>query len=104
MGLVFVPCSVHATRKKASPLAGLVNVAFTGFAPLFSLIALLNGSAPPVPAPSSADAPLISSLRPPLSSASKKNSLRSSAMSTPSQTAVNLPEDRKGVGGWPAST
>src|SRR6185295_7906935 len=101
MGLVFVPFSVQPTRRNGSPFSGLVKVALIRLAPLLNLIGLLSGSAPPNPTPSSAISPLISTFSAPRNQASKKNWLRNSASSAPSQTAVNFPAGRKGVGGWP---
>ena len=64
----------------------------------------VSGDEPPVPVAWRAVAALISSLTLPLSSARKKNSLRNSALSVPSQTAVKGPSGRKGDGAWPSLT
>src|SRR6266700_6929428 len=104
IGLVLVPFSVAESLNHASPREGLVKLAFNGFGPLFSRTGALNAEAPPLRLASNANRPLISSLKPPLSSAWNTRSLRSSAFKKPSQTALNLLAGKKGVGDFPAST
>src|SRR5204863_9646116 len=97
MGAVFVPFSVHDNRTHASPLAGLVNVALNGFAPLFNCTGLVSGNPPPLPLPSRMATPLISTFRLPFSSAWKLKLPRRSAFTAPTHVAVNAPPGRKGV-------